>query len=87
MSVRPNPDDWSEEWPTEPGRYWFYGYKWKPFTSDMDKPPEMFLVKVRDGGNGVMRVTDGHFLYKAEGGRGLWTPAVLPEIPEFHAEW
>ena len=72
-------DDWTKEWPTERGWYWFYGQ-----TSKMvwDMRPEYIPVKVRKDGTGKpICVGNGHFLYKAEGARGLWTPMVTPTPP------
>lgn len=67
---------WTEEWPTSTGYYWFCGWCFK----DRRYPPDIHLVRVR--ANGVSLVTDGHFLYKSEGGYGFWQPAALPKPPE-----
>lgn len=69
---------WTKQWPTTTGFYWFYGWCFR----DRDRPPEYNLVKVVQGGNGLFFVTNGHFLYKAEGGDGFWCEAQLPEPPE-----
>lgn len=70
--------EWTEEWPNDPGWYWFYGW---PF-ADRSGGSEIHLVKVIRNSYGVTRVTNGHFLYPAEGGYGKWLPADLPEPPE-----
>jgi len=70
---------WFEEWPKEPGNYWFYGY-----TSRWIKDPELHLVQVRLSGNILpvpMYITDGRFVYESDGAQGLWQPATLPELP------
>lgn len=69
---------WTKEWPTEPGWYWFYGQTSRQL---YDRPPRMMLVKVSEIVNGVCYVTEGRFLYKAEGARGLWVRAYRPQPP------
>ncbi len=71
-------DEWAETWPTEPGRYWFYGWCSKPLRRDYD--PEMTLVKVSNAVNSIAYVGNGRFIYKDA--VGLWKKAVLPEPPE-----
>jgi len=66
---------WLNEWPTEPGQYWFYG---KRFRSSKH---ELCLVEVNKISNGVCYTTHGHFLYKAEGCEGKWQKVILPELP------
>jgi hypothetical protein len=73
--------EWTEEWPTEPGYYWFYGWCWRSEIRD-GKAPRFFYVRVRPCSNSMMYVTDGHFMYEEEGGYGLWSKAQLPELPE-----
>jgi len=73
--------DWTEDWPTEPGHYWFYGWCFRPWGSVRVRPPEWHFVRVSRTANSLAFVTDGHFLYKSEGGEGLWMPAMLPEPP------
>lgn len=66
---------WSKTWPTEEGKYWFYGRLFK------DDKPEMALVDVWKTSNGFAYVTRGMFLYKQETA-GMWTSAIVPEPPE-----
>ena len=71
--------DWTKEWPTERGWYWFYGQTSKIV---WDMMPEYLPVQVRkDGANRPFYVGGGRFLYKGEGARGLWTRMVTPEPP------
>jgi len=73
---------WQTEWPTESGVYWFYGWCWEKHSArERVEEPEMHLVSVRVMSNGVSCVTNGHFLYKAEGAEGMWLKAELPEPP------
>lgn len=74
-------ESWTPEWPTKPGSYWFYGYRFCRF-DEADKP-ELCFVQVRMSGNKKpMYVTHGHFMYKEGGASGLWQKAVLPELPK-----
>jgi len=73
-------ENWTEEWPTEPGWYWFIGrlHHW------CDE--ELRSVRVYVSGatrSGVVYETDGRFIYEDESA-GVWCPAVLPEPP--HSE-
>jgi hypothetical protein len=68
---------WSETWPTETGRYWFYGWCFENHTDS----PALYYVNVRKCSNGVMRYTDGHFIYKSDGAIGLWSLVQLPDLP------
>lgn len=71
---------WQDEWPTEPGRWWFYGYR---FGRKGEKAPELCFVKVFRISNGIAYITHGHFLHKEEGAVGKWQKAILPELPEW----
>ena len=74
--------EWITEWPKEEGVYWFYGYCFR----DRNRPPELHYVEINKISNGWMIVTNGHFMYKSEGGFGLWKKANLPELPKFPKE-
>lgn len=71
---------WTDKIPAEPGYYWFYG---DPFAEkEMDIHREIHLVRVRRGGNSLIFVTDGNFMYtnhKCQA--GLWAAAELPDKP------
>ena len=68
---------WAIEWPKEKGTYWFFGQCFG------DGEIKMYLVEVwKDGAGSFAYVTNGHFLYKAEGAKGQWMKAVLPEPPK-----
>jgi hypothetical protein len=73
-------DGWTEVWPVEPGRYWFYRWRWKY----PRREPEMILVKVYRTMSSIAYVGDGHFIYA--GAFGLWKKAVLPEPPDLSGE-
>ena len=73
---------WTSERPTEEGYYWFYGW---PFR-DRGHQAELHLVKIIQIANGVALVTNGHYLYRAEGAYGMWARAELPELPPLPPE-
>lgn len=69
--------EWTDEWPTEPGWYWFWGQPWD------NGPPQLYSIIVRlDALGSAVYVTDGHFMYEAEGAQGLWCPTIFPDLPE-----
>lgn len=74
-------EDWSEDWPTEPGHYWFYGWCFRAWGDVRVNLPKWHFVRVRRTANSLAFVTNGHFLYKSEGAEGLWQAAMLPEPP------
>ena len=78
-------EKWTKTWPKKSGKYWFYGWRFgkNSITSGETKKPELCFVEVKlDASNHPMCVTKGHFLYKAEGATGVWTPAILPALPD-----
>lgn len=90
-----SPDNWSDEFPTEPGRYWFYGLP-EHGCMGMDYMPqtepceaELILVDVNRIGNGLIGHCGGRFVYSRKFNRersqsgwlGWWQPAVLPAVP------
>ena len=66
--------EWTEEWPTEPGRYWFYGHLGPPYTIG---DPILRHVNVRKISNGLLYVTSNTTLDKRS--RGLWWPIAIEE--------
>lgn len=71
--------DWTKEWPTKRGWYWFLGQ-----TSRImwDMRPEYLPVRVcKDSVGKLIYVVGGRFLYKSEGARGLWTRMLMPDPP------
>jgi hypothetical protein len=75
--------EWNKKWPTEPGRYWFYGWRYGR-TKDLSNvpiAPELCSVKVVALRNGVCYVCEGQFWYQSEGGIGLFHSADVPVLP------
>lgn len=67
--------EWSAEWPTKPGWYWFFGYLYGGETREY-APVQVFKVS-----NGVVRTVNGNFMYRSEGHLGLFIPAIVPSPP------
>lgn len=70
--------DWTWDWPTESGWYWFYGWLSVFGQRDRDVPKTLHLVQVK----GKFAVSGSQFVSRGEGSRGQWTPAILPQTPE-----
>jgi hypothetical protein len=78
---------WTENWPTEPGWYWFYGFRFSfecnwPNAMERIAKPELHVVQVIKGNNCTVYVCSGAFLYKDEGARGVWQRVLEPELPK-----
>jgi len=75
-----NKTQWNKEYPTNPGMYWFYGYRWKGDKGRGIKP-SFYLVRAKQGNNCIVYVCEGVFFYNSEVGEGLFTEAILPDNP------
>lgn len=74
---------WTQEWPTEPGYYWFYGRRFSTRNRCSDLPSEMSFVEVfMSAEESPVYICNGNFLYKREATKGWWTRAELPDPPE-----
>lgn len=76
--------NWTREWPTEPGRYWFYGYPYGKQKTEMglgDKTPSLHLVNADKTSNSMVYVMDGQFLFRDSKIIGMFCKAELPELP------
>jgi len=82
-------NEWTTEWPTEIGTYWFYSYRYgkgdsypdnKPELSLM-KVPELLLMTVFEISNGLMYIADGQFVFESEVEEPHFQKAILPKTP------
>jgi len=74
--------EWSTEWPTEPGFYWFYGWPYKK-EKERGIKPELNSIKVSKISNGVMITRSGAFWFREEwGGEGKFISAKMPALPD-----
>lgn len=74
--------EWTTDWPTIPGWYWFYGDPYAKASNKATIKVELYPVKVVKIANGVSYISNGSFVYKREAAEGgLWQPMQLPELP------
>lgn len=66
--------NWTQEWPTEAGSYWF-------FDPDAYKP-RILLATVAENANGVHRMSEARFLYREESPNAYFMPVILPQEPQ-----
>ena len=70
-------ETWTKEIPTEPGFYWFYGFRFKN-----DKEQRLLPARVIQISNGTSTLIDGHFGYQSEFGDFQFIKANTPELPK-----
>jgi hypothetical protein len=68
-------NEWTTDWPTEPGWYWFYGKRYG------EEKHSIGTVEVFNVSNGVMRVLGGAFMYPQEGHVGVFQRIETPVVP------
>jgi hypothetical protein len=86
--------EWSPDAPTDEGTFWFcgddsFGSMGGHYTGSIQPRNEIHLVVVRKISNGVIAVTNGHFMSltpfnmekRQSGYLGLWQKADLPPMP------
>ncbi len=66
-------NEWTTDWPTAPGWYWFYGRRYG------EEMHSLGTVEVSKASNGVIRVLGGAFMYRQEKHVG-----VFQRIPAKH---
>lgn len=81
---------WSQDWPTEPGWYWFYGYSYRQY-ADMRPPTSedqrLIMVQVFVSRGIALCWGEGELLHRmikkpANGGAvGVWQRAEAPKLP------
>ena len=70
---------WTKSWPTKPGYYWFYGYRYGKISCGRECDPELMIVEVRKTkGNDVCFIANGQFMYKSEVEEAHFQEAILP---------
>ena len=74
--------NWTTEWPTRPGHYWLYGWRFR----DRGKPARFHHVEVQKLQRGLVYLTNGYCLYKVQGAGGIWQPVEFPELPPVREE-
>lgn len=79
-TLPPITGEWTEDWPTEPGRYWFFGYIAK--TCWYSKP-ELYATSVSLSANGKCVYINIDIMRKDNGAHGYFHSMVIPEVPKF----
>ncbi len=74
--------EWTTEWPTGPGWYWFYGV-WRVVG---ECRPSLRLVHADDTFERLYLHSDRVTLYKGHVGPHRWAKATLPEPPDLESE-
>jgi len=75
-------NQWTKEWPTEPGWYWFCGWRGR-WLFNRKTIPHLHTVKVTIAGdNRPIYICDGQFMYRDERPIGFFLPLEMPELPE-----
>ena len=76
------PNQWSDEWPTRPGHYWFYGWLSSVGLNLKAKPNLSLVEAYGTTTTGMTYQTEGNYLWKSGGGIGKWQKAILPQLPK-----
>lgn len=75
--------EWTTEWPTEEGLYWFYGWM---FGRRLEKSPKLDIIKtIRLGSaekGSMTYISNGSFVYESEGGEGYFQKMTQPVLPD-----
>ena len=75
--------EWTTEWPTETGRYWFYGYRYGKVSVGREQRPYLMLMNATRLGDGsFMYIGDGQFVYEKDAEQAHFCKFVSPELPE-----
>lgn len=72
---------WQNEWPTEPGLYFFYGWMWDKEPGKRE--PQWSIVSVEElPREGLSYICNGSFMYKSENHTGKWLKVLVPSEPD-----
>ena len=74
-------EQWTTEFPTEPGTYWFYGYRYGKISCGTANEPELVSVEVFKIANGMMCKADGQMMFESEVECPHFCVAELPDLP------
>lgn len=77
---------WITKYPTKPGYYWFYGYRYGKFFGKKKNKPELMFIEVSKIINGLLVVANGQVMYESEIEEAHFMVAKLPEFPKLEGE-
>ena len=70
--------EWTAEYPSEEGWFWFYGYPSE--CAKRFKDCQLMPVQVRKASKGFMVCTEARFLFPRDCD-GVWMPMTVPDLP------
>lgn len=70
---------WTQEWPSEPGYYWFYSYRYGKISVGRETKPELMLMEVWKISTGVLYVANGQSVWESEPEEAWFLKAELPD--------
>lgn len=73
---------WTTKFPTEPGLYWFYGYRYGKISCGSECDPELMLAQVITISDGTMVIANGQFVQEKEVEQAHFMKCVPPKFPE-----
>lgn len=83
LKTVPCDESWQDEFPTEEGVYWFFGWIDYKYAMKTNQKPDVYVCKARKVSNGVLHVIEGQFIWKSEA-KGKFQKVIdhssLPEI-------
>ena len=74
-------EEWTQEWPTEPGLYWFYSYRYGMISCGFKQKPKLMMMAVSKCANGFMYTADGQFVFDGEPEHAWFTKVITPDLP------
>lgn len=77
---------WSKEFPTKEGDYWFYGYRYGKVSCGQKCKPEINRLRVLKCANGLLYVSEGSVMYESEIEEAHFCPIEYPELPKIDDE-
>lgn len=69
---------WTNEFPTKPGWYWFYGHPWGKSEHDMIRLTMMRVIQDNQGE--IICTMNNSFIYKSRC-QGMFYKVTPPELP------
>ena len=75
-------EKWTIDWPIVPGWYWYWGDPFGQTKGRRQQDIRAYAVRVSQGANSVVRVCEGHFMYRNEVSPGFWMPMIVPDAPK-----
>lgn len=75
---------WTTKFPTEPGLYWFYSYRYGKISCGQECEPELMLATVHKIADGTMLIADGQYVHKSEVEQAHFMKCVPPKLPKLN---